>query len=248
MQSRLGPVTKLLLLLLFLGVSAIFLVRGISLAQRVEERELEDTTPKHLPIKIKIRKEKEKAFKDLRNERWLRDLEIEVKNTGDKPIYFLNFAVDIPEIITPSGNMYGFSLLYGRSDLVSVKAPLKPEDVPIKPGQTYLFIIPEHIIKGWEGYVRDVDKHRSQPRKVRLVFQHLTFGDGTGFGDSSGSPRPPRKNRSGLSRCVPPSNKDPMRYLKPIPGPWPASSNHADRCAPSAHRRLRRFSGIARTR
>src|SRR5258707_228527 len=34
-----------------------------------EERALEDKTPKHVPIKIKIRAEKEKSFKDLNNEK-----------------------------------------------------------------------------------------------------------------------------------------------------------------------------------
>jgi hypothetical protein len=55
-----------------------------------EERQLEDAIPKHVPIKVKIKAEKEKAFKDLHNEKWLRDLEIEVTNTGTKPIYFLD--------------------------------------------------------------------------------------------------------------------------------------------------------------
>lgn len=132
----------------------------------------------------------------MQNEHWLRDLEMEVTNTGDKPIYFLALVIDIPEAITPTGYNYGFSLFYGRTDLISIKAPLKPEDVPIKPGETYLIVIPEHIIKGWEGYVRHINKDHAQPKKVRLVFQHLTFGDGTGFHDSGGSPRPrPRPDR-----------------------------------------------------
>src|SRR5687767_15898161 len=38
-----------------------------------EERELEDQLPKHLPIKIKIKSDREKGFKDLKNESWARD-------------------------------------------------------------------------------------------------------------------------------------------------------------------------------
>jgi hypothetical protein len=37
----------------------------------------------------KLKKEKEESFKDLKNEKWLREFELEVTNTGDKPIYFL---------------------------------------------------------------------------------------------------------------------------------------------------------------
>src|SRR5689334_18813693 len=51
------------------------------------ERQLEDQIPKHIPIKIKIKKEKEAGFKDLNNERWAREFELEVTNTGTKPIY-----------------------------------------------------------------------------------------------------------------------------------------------------------------
>jgi hypothetical protein len=65
--------------------------------QEKEERQLEDATPKHVPIKVKIKKEKEEAFKDLKNEQWLKELELEVTNTGNKPIYFLVFVLTLPE-------------------------------------------------------------------------------------------------------------------------------------------------------
>ena len=54
-----------------------------------QERIFENKIPAHIPIKIKVRKEKEESFKDLKNEKWLRQFELEVTNTGDKPIYFL---------------------------------------------------------------------------------------------------------------------------------------------------------------
>src|SRR6267142_246433 len=71
--------------------------------QPKEERELEDTIPAHVPIKVKIKAEKEQAFKDLSNEHWVRDLEIEVKNTGTKPIYFLHLQLHL-ETTGPDGN------------------------------------------------------------------------------------------------------------------------------------------------
>src|SRR5215510_753529 len=58
-------------------------------------RLLENRVPEHLPIRVKIRREKEKTFRDLNNENWARDLELEVKNIGDKPIYFLDFALHV---------------------------------------------------------------------------------------------------------------------------------------------------------
>ncbi|HKP39330.1 MAG TPA: hypothetical protein VJT71_20905, partial [Pyrinomonadaceae bacterium] len=43
-----------------------------------EERVFENKIPGHLPIKVKLRAEKEKAAKDLANDRRHRDLELEV--------------------------------------------------------------------------------------------------------------------------------------------------------------------------
>src|SRR2546422_10189681 len=61
-----------------------------SLARAQEERVLENTISKNVPIKVKIKKEKEESFKDLKNEKWVRELEVEVTNTGDRPIYYLD--------------------------------------------------------------------------------------------------------------------------------------------------------------
>lgn len=78
-----------------------FKTQFVSSTQQSEgkERELDSRVPEHLPIKIKIRKDKEKAFKDLQNEHWANDFELEVKNTGSKPIFCLSFLVLIPEVV-----------------------------------------------------------------------------------------------------------------------------------------------------
>jgi hypothetical protein len=47
-----------------------------------EERHLQDEIPKHVPLRARIKKEKEKGFKDLKNERWAREFELEVTNIG----------------------------------------------------------------------------------------------------------------------------------------------------------------------
>src|SRR5438552_12945368 len=48
------------------------LLRKNAQEEEPKERVLEDKIPKHVPIKIKIRTEKEKAFKDLKNANWHR--------------------------------------------------------------------------------------------------------------------------------------------------------------------------------
>jgi uncharacterized ubiquitin-like protein YukD len=67
-------------LMLFYGANVVF-----SAAALAQEREIDNQIPKHLPIKVTI-KNLEKV-KKLDNEEWMRDLEIEIKNTGEKPIY-----------------------------------------------------------------------------------------------------------------------------------------------------------------
>ena len=102
--------------------------------QEKEEREIDDRIPKNVPIKVKIKSEKEKGFRDLKNSKWLRDLEVEVTNLSEKPIYFLELWVDMPEIISANGHKVGFTLRYGRIEFVHFSTLPLPSDVPIQPG------------------------------------------------------------------------------------------------------------------
>jgi hypothetical protein len=160
-------------------------------------RELDDQIPKHLPIRIKIKKEKEEAFRDLKNEKWLREFELEVKNIGTKPIYFLALMIDLPEVREADGTI-GFSVRYGRETLNVFEQELgraKPEDVPIEPGAIYIFRFAKTRADAWEDFI--VKEKRAQPKKVRVRFQELNFGDGTGFRTVEGVPLPePAKNQS----------------------------------------------------
>jgi hypothetical protein len=184
--------------LLFLTISFVavfsFKVFTPSRAQNADERELEDKIPKHVPIKVKIRQDKEQKIKDMRNDQGVRDFELEVTNTSDKPIYFLDFYIVIPEIITENGGTLGMPLRYGRLAFIKHNARPLPEDIPLKPGETYVFKIPEMDQKGWyrhksRGYMED-------PKKIQLIFTHLSFGDGTGFDTTGALPYPYEKKQS----------------------------------------------------
>lgn len=86
-----NALTKTLATAMVLSVVGVLLMssRLISGSAASQERIFENQIPAHIPIKIKIKKEKEASFKDLKNEKWLSEFELEVTNTGDKPIYFL---------------------------------------------------------------------------------------------------------------------------------------------------------------
>lgn len=154
-----------------------------------EWREMEDRVPTHLPIKIKI--------KNLQNEHWMRDLEIEVTNKSTKPIYYLKFTVLMPDIMI-DGVVAGNPIRYGRPALLDFSNPILPEDVPIKPGETTVLKYPEGDWRGWEAYVAKHNLPKSEPKKVKILFQALNFGDGTGFKYLDGTPIPIRRNNSFL--------------------------------------------------
>lgn len=144
-------------------------------------REMEDRVPAHLPIKIKI--------KNLQNEHWLRDLEIEVTNKATKPIYYLKISVSMPEI-TDGGHEIGYMFRYGRPELIEFIKPILPEDIPIKPGETVVLKVTEREWRGWEDYAASRNLTKSEPKKVVVMFHALNFGDGTGFKYTRGTPVP----------------------------------------------------------
>jgi hypothetical protein len=159
--------------------------------QSSEEREFENTIPKHVPIKIKIKKEKEKAFRDLKNEKWARDVEIEVENTGTKPIYFLDLVLELPDLMH-AGLPIAIPIQYGRGALYDFESPVLPDDVPLKPGETFTFTIPADDVTVLERLARE--EGNSQPKKIHLIFQFLNFGDRTGFSGKSGVALPHKPN------------------------------------------------------
>lgn len=193
--------SKRLLLLFLLCLAVLFLIKGMlapSIAQSTKEREFEDKIPKHLPIKVKLKPEKEKAFKDLKNEKWVRDFELEVTNTGAKPIYFFAILLEVPELISESGRRLGYPLIYGRHELASFTAKLLSEDIPLEPGRSYTFKLPDRWVKGLEAMQTRVKKPIL--KQVQIRFQVINFGDGTGFMGMDGVSVPQPKNSSCLEQ------------------------------------------------
>ena len=194
--------TKTFVLLFLLITVALFLMMGpltSGIARGQEERVLENTLPKELPIKVKIKKEKEESFKNMKNDKWVRELEIEVTNTGDKPIYYLdmflstNVDAGIQVVLEDANGMNGsrlqLGLRYGKPELGDIISKPSPDDVPLKPGETCVLTIHPGEVGGWEMAIRD--GLHPQPTRLQVVFQVLSFGDGTGLFGAGGHPYPP---------------------------------------------------------
>ena len=167
--------------------------------QAKEEREVEDKIPKHVPIKIKLKADKEKAFKDMDNENWQRDFELEVTNTSNKPIYYLSLLITYPDVMSERGHKMGAPLDYGRTDLMDFKIRPELSDVPIAPGGSYIFTIPESDQKAWKE--RKTRDNWRDPKKIEILFVQLNFGDGTGFNGLSAESYPYKRDKLSNVPC-----------------------------------------------
>jgi len=157
-------------------------------APQATKRTFENKIPPHVSLKIKIKKEKEEKALDSNNKNWFRDLEIEVTNTSDKPIYFLSLNLEMPDLVRDDGALAVFPLRYGNSDLYNQDAKPLPEDRPIEPKATYTFVVDEKNRVGYEAWRRK--NNRSDLYKLQVSINHLSYGDGTGFTSLSAVPFP----------------------------------------------------------
>jgi hypothetical protein len=141
----------------------------------VEERQFVNTVPEHVPLKVKLKSEK--SFKDLKNKNWARELEVEVKNTGAKPIYYVHVEIVMPEI-NINGGVLILSTAYGRKELAFPEEPVERNDIPILPGESITLTIPEGRVKAYEDF-RDKERKYDDPKRIELEVQAVKFGDGT---------------------------------------------------------------------
>ncbi len=186
---------------LTLGTTYIMGPAGVAAKTQGGERHLESQIPKHVPLGIRIKKEKEKEFKNLENENWARDFELEVTNTGDKPIYqfYLTLVLDVKD---SSGQNVESAIYYGRNELGDHRVRATPDDVPLKPGESSLHKIHPGELEAWDIIWRK--EGLPHPRNIKIVFQMLSFGNGTGLmgPDASAVPRKISKEPK-LTKCFP---------------------------------------------
>jgi hypothetical protein len=177
------------------------------------ERYVENKIPNHVPIKTRLKPDKEKKFRDIENPDWFRDFELEVTNTSGKPIYYLNIWLVYPEVISESGKRIGVVLRYGRMDFVDFDTRPIPADVPILPGETITLKIPEMDQKGWLAH--KIRENRPDPKRVELSLTQVSFGDGSGFNGSDGRPYPYTRESSNRVCSEEP---EPPEKVKKTPG------------------------------
>src|SRR5437764_214090 len=151
-----------------------------------EERKLNVHTFNRMPLKVKEVRNLQKE------EDWFRDLEIEVQNISNRPIYFISLGIEFPDIpaappetradgSTPSRSVTGFGLTYGADRLMDVRELAGPDDIPLKPGETYVFKIPKARVLGFESMNREKNLPPQAWNKIDIEFDVISLGDGTGY-------------------------------------------------------------------
>ena len=148
-------------------------------------REVVTTMPARLPLKVVVKNRE--LVGDPQNDRWLRDLEVEVTNAGSKPIYFVSLL-----LLMPGAKMSGlqpvYRLRFGSPRLGSFTAIARPEDVPLGPGESAVIKVPADEAATWEQW--KARGAATDPRRLVIVHHQLNFGDGTGYAGRDGRPLP----------------------------------------------------------
>jgi hypothetical protein len=169
------------------------------------ERILEDQLPPRLPIKVEL--------KNLKTNSLLRDLEIKVTNEAKKPIYYLELGIVLPDVLSSAGGTLGFPLRYGRTALIKFDSPLQPDDVPLQPGESFVFKIAETNRKAFDQLAsKGQNPSQGELKKAYLMFHSLNFGDKTGFGTTGGSPVPRTAKERSANGCYD-TSLDAMQWL-----------------------------------
>lgn len=137
---------------------------------RSDKREVKIRSFGEMPLKVHEIRNKDA-------DTWYKDLQIEVKNIGTKPIYFMLAYLEFPDH-KPGGRDIGFDLTYGELKYVDLNVVSDTRDLHLNPGQTYVFKITAKDARVLQR------KHERAPHEFKKLDFHIdiiSFGDRTGF-------------------------------------------------------------------
>jgi len=138
--------------------------------QEEDKRTLKIREFKDMPLKIQ-------AIRNVDSETWYKNLEIEVKNIGTKPIYGILAFLAFPDH-KPGGRDIAMVLSFGELKYWDIDVLADPKDIHLDLGQTYVFTI---SAKDARILQKKQEKAPHEFRKLDFHFTVINFGDGTGF-------------------------------------------------------------------
>jgi hypothetical protein len=108
----------------------------------------------------------------------------------------MKINLDLPDARANDERGSVYHLYYGRRELIKFNEPVRPDDVPLKPGETVTLGVYdlENEVVSWKHFrAKGTFKN---PKKMYFKFQVINFGDGTGFVGPDGGPLPEKRERS----------------------------------------------------
>lgn len=141
----------------------------------------------------------------LQSKDWTTDLRLQVVNVSKLPVYYASMSVIFPDLIwEETGRAYGFGIYYGESRLMDLRSVADATDKPVLPGQTFSLSVPEPVALGLKRFIKNRQVSPDALRRIELVWQEVSFGDGTGF--QAGNLPYPVANADRVI-CTPPCTK-----------------------------------------
>lgn len=170
-QNRRLVIALILLLTSMVTIRTVYVLGfAQSSGPPAQERKLKTREFKDIPLKVV-------AVRNIDSETWYKDLEIEIKNTSDKPIYSI-LAYLVFEDIQVSGGESGIHLMYGDPKNGLIRTRASTRDTHLEPGETYVFKVPEMYKKGLKA---KHEKLQDLTKNLVIRFARISFGDGTGY-------------------------------------------------------------------
>jgi hypothetical protein len=172
------PLVQLLLPVL------VVLVMAVAGATPTTSRPTAFQAPEVRQIKITRKNDHPVAIKQIRNAqspRFLQDVEIEIQNVSNKPIYYVHLYIRFPDIEVKPKTHYAFSLYYGDPRLEQSGELAGPLDKPLLAGATYTLRVPANVSAGFEGYKAKEHLPPAAINKVEIRVEEVSFGDGTKY-------------------------------------------------------------------
>lgn len=140
------------------------------------ERKLRVLRMQRMPVAVT-------AIRNFQSETWYKDLEIEVKNVSDKPIYFLIAQLTFPDDNSDRSKIALLSLKFGLPkyfDISVVGNSLHPH---LKPGETCVLSLHDYY---WDILRQREKRFPERLKSFVMSFGRFSFGDKTGFTSEKG--------------------------------------------------------------
>lgn len=115
------------------------------------ERKLKAKEFKDTPVAVK-------EVRNLQSDTWYKDLEIEVKNVSNKPIYSILAYLTFPDVNADPDRPSGITLKFGLQKYIDIRVLASPLDPHVKPGDTCVLKIHEQY---WGGFAGNRNTSRS---------------------------------------------------------------------------------------